>query len=175
MPLNKDEQSIKPPSEIIKLEDGDVLIIQSNVFDLTTHYLQSIKKGVLCGGEKCYFCNQDIRQRKEFFYYGKVNDQVGIIRLPASVFYSLNAQERALQKSGKMQNKEKRDFEWIIGKTGSGMETEYSVTRGDNLERMDDAELEANNEKLVKFGERYEQKLANQGAEIISQDTSEPQ
>lgn len=170
MPLQKEEQKVRNPSDFIKLEDGDVLVIQSNVFELTSHFLQAEKTGVICGGDGCYFCEQKLSQRREFFYLGKVNDSVGIIRIPATVFYSLNGQERSVQKNPKNKGKDKRDYGWIIGKTGSGLDTEYSVTKDEAVERPSELEMDENNNKLVKACEKYEAGLEQKAVEIITQD-----
>lgn len=170
MPLQKEEQKVRNPSDFIKLEDGDILVIQSNVFELTSHFLQAEKTGVICGGDGCYFCEQKLSQRREFFYFGMVNGVQGVIRIPATVFYSLNGQERLIQKNVKNKGKDKRDYGWIIGKTGSGLDTEYSVSKDDVVDRLNDLEIDENNLKLVKACEKYQAGLEQKAGEIIMQD-----
>lgn len=123
MGLVTKEQDEKRPSQFIKLEDKSKLILFSNLYKAKTHFLKAKNTSVLCGGEKCYFCDAGIKSRMEYFYYGEVDGEEGIVRVPASVFYALNDQERVLEI-------DKRDSIWIISKKGSGLDTEYGVARG---------------------------------------------
>ena len=123
MGLVTNEQEEKRPSQFLKLEDKSKLTIFSNLYKAKTHFLKAKNTSVLCQGEKCYFCNAGVKSRMEYFYYGLANEEEGIVRVPASVFYILNDNERVL-------DIDKRDSIWIISKKGSGLKTEYGVVRG---------------------------------------------
>ena len=155
--LIKDEQKEKQSSSFLKIEDGSVVTLKSNLVKTRTHFLQGEQTSVACIGEDCFYCLKGLAYRNEYFYWGTIDGQKGLVRLPASVFFNLNESERALKK-------DKQGFEWIISKTGSGKKTRYSVTRGNDV-KVTTKEMEENNKKLLKtitaydatMNERYEE------------------
>ena len=156
--LITDEQKEKGSSSFLKVEDGSVIRLLSNLVKTRTHFLPDEQTSVICKGKNCFFCQQGIPARDEYFYWGTIDEQRGLIRLPASVFFSLNESERVLKKS-------KRSFEWIISKSGSGLKTRYSVTRGNDVE-VDEKEVKKNNEKLLKTINAYEKTLISRYDEL---------
>jgi len=171
MPYYDDESKVKRPTDFIKLEDGDVIILQSNVYTIATHFLNDIKRSVLCGGDGCYFCQNGNQMRYEYYYHGLVNGKKCIIRMPASVFYQISNQEKFIQKKDK--KLDKRDFDWGISKEGSGLNTKYTVTKGDRIKRVDDSVFEANKKSLINIVSKYEKRLEEKALEIVAQDSQE--
>ena len=169
--LITDEQKEKQPSSFLKVEDGSVVTLKSNLVKTRTHFLNKEQTSVACVGEDCFFCLKEIKYRNEYFYWGTIDGDEGLVRLPASIFFDLNESERVLKKS-------KRNFEWIISKTGSGLKTRYSVTRGSDAGKVTEKEVEKNNEKLLKtinaydktMRERYEEFSAKGKEEIFDAD-----
>ena len=149
--LITDEQKEKKPSSFLKIEDGSVVRLQSNLVKTKTHFLQGEQTSVACVGKDCFFCQQGIPFRNEYFYLGKINDDEGLVRLPSSVFFALNESERVLKKS-------KRNFEWIISKTGAGLKTRYTVTRGSDI-KTDEKKVEKNNKALLDKINAYEKTM----------------
>jgi len=156
--LVKDEQKEKQSSSFLKLEDGSVVTLKSNLVKTKTHFLQKEQTSVACIGEDCFFCLKGLAYRNEYFYWGTIDDQKGLVRLPASVFFSLNESERVLKK-------DKQGFEWIISKTGSGLKTRYSVTRGNDI-KVTKGEMEENNEKLLKTITAYDETMSERYEEF---------
>jgi len=169
--LITDEQKEKKPSSFLKIEDGSVVTLRSNLVKTRTHFLEGVQTSVACIGKGCFFCQKGIKHRDEYFYWGTIDGQEGLVRLPASVFFDLNESERVLKRS-------KRDFEWIISKTGSGLKTRYSTTRGSDTKKVTEKEVEKNNKKLLKtinaydktMRERYEEFSAKGKEEIFDAD-----
>jgi hypothetical protein len=95
--LVTDEQKERKASQFIKLEDKAKLILLSNLYKINTHFLKDKNTSVLCKGEGCSFDSTYGKSRTEYFYYGLVNDEEGIVRVPASIFFALNEQERVLE------------------------------------------------------------------------------
>lgn len=150
--LIKDEQKEKKSSSFLKVEDGSVVILKSNLVKTRTHFLNDEQTSVACIGEDCFYCLKGIKYRNEYFYWGTIDGQKGLVRLPASVFFDLNESERVLKKS-------KRSFEWIISKTGSGLKTRYSVTRGSDVDKITEREVEKNNKELLKTINAYDETM----------------
>lgn len=146
--LIKKEQEVKRPSFFLKVENGCKVILQSNLIRIKTHYLEDSKQSVLCLDNDCYFCDQGLNSRNEYLYLGTLDGEKGFIRLPASLFYSMNENERLL-------NKSKREMEWIISKKGVGKATRYSAVRDSNV-KPDPKEIEENNKRLLDSMNRYE-------------------
>jgi len=170
MPYIEDESKVKRPTDFTKLEDGDVIILQSKVYSIPTHFLATEKRSVYCIGDGCYFCGKDMKARDEYFYYGLVNGEKGIMRVPATVLYSIAGQEKLIKKNPKTKDLDKRDFEWIIGKTGSGLDTEYTVMKNDKITRISDDQMEKNKTVLITILTKYENMLKEKAMEIVAQD-----
>ena len=150
--LITDEQKEKKSSSFLKVEDGSVVTLKSNLVKTRTHFLKDEQTSVACIGENCFFCERGIKYRNEYFYLGTIDGEKGLVRLPASVFFDLNESERVLKKS-------KRNFEWIISKTGSGLKTRYSVTRGSDIKEVTEKEIEKNNKKLLEMITAYDKTM----------------
>jgi len=158
--LIKDEQTVKAPSQFLKVKDGSEVVLQSNLIAIVTHFIRNKSMSVICAADNCYFCSKGMRFRNEYFYIGNVDKERGIIRLPASIFYSMNKDEKVLGKS-------KRMFEWIISKEGEGLKTKYSVTRGEDI-KEDAKEVEKNNKELVEKISRYEEKMKGNYSDLLA-------
>lgn len=137
MGLVTNEQTEKRPGQFIKLEDKSVLSIMSNLYKTTTHFLKSKNVSVICKGEDCYFCQMNHKARPNYFYWGLVGSEEGVVQVPASVFYAINEQERVL-------DMDKKDSLWVISKQGSGMSTKYGVARGKDAPKPSKTLEEAN-------------------------------
>lgn len=161
MPIVTDEQTEKRPSNFIKLEDKSKFIILSNLYKIKTHFLKAQNTGVLCKGDTCLFCQKGQQARMEYFYYGLVNEEEGVVRVPASVFFALNDQERVLEIK-------KRDYIWIISKKGTGLDTEYGVARGKEA-GAPSISLEEANKKLSALQENYAKGLERKYLEQTGQ------
>lgn len=159
MGLVKEEQKEKRPNQFIKLEDKSKLVLFSNLYKINTHFIKAKNTSVICKGDNCAFCESS-KSRIECFYYGKVNDEEGVIRVPASVFFALNEQERVLEI-------DKRDSIWVISKTGSGLDTEYGVARGKEA-GTPSISLEEANDKLIKVCDSYSTALKTRYDELVA-------
>lgn len=142
MPLITDEQKEKREGNFLKYEAENLLEIKSNLFKVEGHYLKSDNKFVACHKESCYFCEVGVQKNVEYNYFVNLNGNTGVMNIKPSVFFNINAIEKASKK-------EKRDISWLVIKTGSGLDTEYTVSKNENLEKkMTEKELEDNNKKL---------------------------
>ena len=164
MPLATDKQEgkMKGRSDFLdKFQDGDKLIVKSNLYHVDSHYLQGQKVSVICKGDECFFCGEGVDFRKEYLYIVErlrgEDKEAGVARVPASVFFDMNKNEKLLKKS-------KREFQWIIGKEGEGKKTRYSTVRGEDV-KVVDKEVKENNEKLEKAGDSYSKYLKDQYGE----------
>jgi hypothetical protein len=160
MGIVTDEQSEKRQGQFLKLEDKSIVVLYSNLFKTQTHFLQDKKTSVICKGEGCYFC-QTNKKRMNYFYYGKVNNEEGVMQMPASVFYAINEQERVLGIN-------KRDSQWVISKKGSGLDTEYGVARGKDAEKSPVLIKDAN-EKLAKICDLFVKNNEQRYTELSTQ------
>lgn len=143
MPLITEEQKEKAKGQFLKLEDKARFTLFSNMYKLITHFLEDEKMSVLCQEEdECKFCKYGHKATTQYYYFAKVNEDEGIVRIPASVFFQLNEQERVT-------GKDKRNSVWIISKKGTGIETKYTVAKDDNA-GTPSISLEDANEKLGK-------------------------
>lgn len=169
MGIVKNEQEEKRPSQFIKLEDKSKLTILSNLYKTKTHFLKAKNTSVACKGDDCRFCAGGLKSRMEYFYYGVVDKEEGIVRVPASVFYAINDQERVLEI-------DKRDSVWIVSKKGSGLDTEYGVARGKEA-GTPPITIDEANAKLAKVVDNYvknlDQKYLEHSAEEIFADNGE--
>lgn len=167
MPLVTNEQSIKRPSLFLKIEDGCKVILKSNLYKIVTHYLKKKNSSVLCLGDKCHFCSDKNPPRQEYYYYGLINGEKGLIRVPPSCFYDMNKAEKLLKKT-------KRNFEWIISKEGSGKKTRYSVVRGEDI-KVNKEEIEENNKKLTELMQKQEGTLRAKHDQFMADDVLDEQ
>jgi len=169
MPLVTEEQDEKRPSQFIKLEDKSKLTLYSNLYKAKTHFLKARNTSVLCVGDSCVFCGMGMKSRMEYFYYGNVDGEEGIVRVPASVFFALNENERVLEI-------DKRSSIWVISKKGSGLDTEYGIARGKEA-GTPTISLEEANEKMTKVLDNYvkslEQKYRENSAVGVSDKEAE--
>jgi len=141
-------------SSFLKLEVGknEIEFLSSSGF-LKSHYIGG--KNVICKGEECFFCKKS-PVRKEIYYWAKVNDQEGYLRLPLSVFISI----MDLINSGSFDIKKPRDAKWLVIRKGQGKETRYTVQFLKKIE-VDEEKIKKNTEKIESFinkmKERYTQ------------------
>lgn len=161
MELVTDEQKEKQTGLFIKLEDKAKLTIFSNLGKVKTHFLKSKNTSVIHKDENCAFDGGESQPRIEYFYYADVSGEQGVVRVPASVFFALNEQERVLEI-------DKRDNVWIISKTGSGLKTEYGVARGKEA-GSPPIPLEEANKKLVTALENYSKSLERRYSELVNE------
>lgn len=157
MTLVTDEQTIKAPSEFLKLDKENSVLLLSNVYMTKSHYLQDKKKSVACHGlkEGCHYCKKT-PPRHEYYYFAMVNGEKGILRIPGGVFFSMNQLEKVM-KGGK----NKRDYSWIILKEGEGLETKYTCSKDEPIPEgeVKPEEIEKNNETLSTKIREYEARL----------------
>lgn len=160
MELNptENEQKVKPQGQFFKLQDKDKVTIESKLIRINIHYLKGLGENgkdvsVACMGKECVFCKTNA-SRTEYLYLGSVNGEKGVIRLPASVFFTMNENER-------LSEIDKRSTIWVIGKTGQGLETKYSAvpTKPFTITDKRVAENTAQLQKvLASYADRLEQK-----------------
>lgn len=142
-----DEQSIKNTSLFLKLEDKAKFTIQSHLVKIDTAYVD--KLGSILWNDSLLY--KGLKKRVEYYYWGEVNEEAGVIRVPATVFFSLNENERLLEKN-------KRSYEWILSKSGQLKETKYSVVRGKDIE-ISEEDVAHNTDELCKILAGYEETL----------------
>lgn len=174
MPLVKNEQEEKRESTFLKYEAENTLIIKSNLYKVVSHYIKSLNKFVACHKENCIYCQKGFQKKSEYNYFVKLNNVDGIMDIKPSVFFSINAIE-------KISKKDKRAMSWLVIKTGSGLDTEYTASKDETLkETQSEKELLDLNAKLeglmtareLKLEEDYEA-LKNQVGEVKTK-TEEP-
>src|SRR6185312_13579379 len=159
MGIITDEQEIKRPTQFLKYETGDngnQLMVKSKLYKIDSHFLNAVKTSVICRGDDCHYCSAGYQKRAEFNYFVWLNGETGYIDIKPSVFY-------AIQAIAKAQKRDVREISWTVIKKGEGLNTDYTVSKDDNLaaedfERVQD-ELENNTEKLSEIMERREEQL----------------
>lgn len=168
MPLVENEQDVKQKSQFLKYEAGDggnTLMLRSNMYQLETHFLKSVNRSVECRGAECLYCAAGYAINTEYHYMVDLNGEIGFMNIKPSVFF-------AIQQIAKAQKKNPRKISWTVIKKGEGLNTDYTVSKDDNLtdedyEKLTD-ELEANNKKLEALMETQEEKLSANYATHIS-------
>jgi hypothetical protein len=158
----QNEQKIKKPSFFLEIEDKCVVVITSKLFRFQSHYIESARKSVACVGQDCVFC-KSIRPRTEYIYAGSVNGDFGVIRLPASVFFDMNENER-------LTKKDKRHQSWIIGKTGQGLDTRYKAVALETV-KITDSDIEKNTVMLTEKLKIYANLLEKSYNELAPNET----
>jgi hypothetical protein len=166
MPLITDEQKIKRPSDFLKLEEENIVVLKSNVYTVLSHWLNNKKLSVGCDGKECKLCQNGNKVRNEYYYRAVVNDEEGFLRIPASAFYDMNRLETVIKK--KDETKDKRHYQWLILKEGEGRDTRYTTSK-DELIKINEKELEENNKKLEKVIMAYEKKLNEKYLEAVKE------
>lgn len=168
MPLETNEQNIKNPFDFLTVDDGSVLVLQSNLYRIDRHYLDDYKRSVACLGIKdCYFCQHGFKKGTDFYYYGMVDGEQGVIRLPAGLFYNLNKWENESEANKK---ETKRGYEWIVKKTGEGQDTRYSAEVG-SQQKLTEKQLNENNQILVERIMSEEKGLKTRYNEVFNIET----
>ena len=154
MKIVEDEQEIKKEISFLKIEDGCTLKIKSYLIVIETAFDQKTGKRILWSEKS------GLPKRKEFFYFVELNGVEGILRLPLSVFFAMNENER-------LTGNDKRSLVWILGKKGEGLKTKYgAAVKGINPVR-DEEEIKKNTEKLKKILISYEKTLAENLREFL--------
>lgn len=167
MKIVVDETSIvkKQATKFLKIEEKTTLVqLLSNVCVLETHWIANQKTKVLCVGNGCVACKRGVLKRKEYLYYAKINNQEGLLRVPGSVFFDMNAIEDATKRK-------KQLFIWMIVKQGSGKETRYSVSK--HADASSSINLEEGNKKLMEAIAEYEQMLASLYRRLAEEETKD--
>lgn len=158
-----DEKRESMYSKYTSGESGNQLILKSNLYKVPFHYLEDSKKFVACAGDNCYFCGQGVKRGFEYNYAVLLNGQPGFMDIKSSVFF-------AIQDIAKAQKKEPRQISWTIVKKGKGRDTEYTVSKEDNISKEDYQvtleELTKNNDLLAKNMVAEEQKLVKNYEEL---------
>lgn len=161
MPLQKDEQQVKPRSQFLSFETGDMgnsLILLSHLYQLDTHYLKDKNVFVDCRGGDCMYCAADYTISTEYNYYVDLNGQKGYLNIKSSVFFDV-------KKIAKAQGKDARQISWTVIKTGSGLDTKYTTTKDDNLTAEDyervTGGLDECDEKLENLMQKHETILSD--------------
>src|SRR3990167_3723196 len=126
MPLVQDEQKEKKESLFLKYEAENILLLKSHLYKINSHYLKDHKSYVICKEKDCGFCDLGHTKRTEYNYYVSLNGQMGILNIKPSVFF-------AIQAISKASKKETRQISWLVLKSGQGLETEYTVSKDNNL------------------------------------------
>jgi hypothetical protein len=159
MGLIDNEVDVKKQSQFLEYEVGDAgneLMLKSKLYQINTHFINSVKRSVMCKDAECLYCAANYNKRAEYHYLVYLNGQTGFIDIKASVFFNI-------QGIAKAQKKDPRAISWTVIKTGSGLDTEYTTSKMDNLSKEDYEEvqenLEANTAKLVEAMERREEDL----------------
>lgn len=159
MPIIKDEQKVKRDSQFLKYsvgENGNSLILKSHLYKVDGHFLNSVKRSVICKGDECSYCQKGFQKRSEFNYMVLLNGETGFIDIKPSVFF-------AIQGISKAQKKDIRQISWTVIKTGEGLKTEYTTSKDDNLDKetFDKAmtEIDENTEKLSQVMTKHENQL----------------
>jgi hypothetical protein len=151
-------------SEFLKFKDGvNKLELKSRQGGLFTHYIKNLGT-VICKGKDCFFCEKKSKKRREIYYFANLNDEMGLLRLPVSIFINiLNlVNEKVYDKVNSP-----RDAMWIIIKKGEGRETKYTTSFGALVE-VNENEVKENTDKVKKFLERYKEKLISRYDEFVS-------
>jgi hypothetical protein len=155
MEIIKNEQKVKNPSLFLKVNDKSKIVIKSHLIRLFTVWIENDRKTILWSEE---IDKSDRRQ--EFYYWAIVDGDEGVLRLPASIFFTMNENERLMEK-------DKRDFEWSISKTGSGLKTKYEAVRGKEI-KVNLKEIDENTEKLKNILTKYEARLRESMKEYLN-------
>lgn len=145
MPFIKDESKEKRDSAYLKYESENTLLIYSNLYKIPFHYLSNVKKYVKCLGEECAYCEAGFKKSAEYNYYVELNGQKGALNIKSTVFFNIQGIANA-------KKQEQRHIQWLVLKKGEGLETEYTVSKDENLSKeyiqaISNA-LENNNAKL---------------------------
>lgn len=149
MKIIDNEQKEKREGQFLKVEDKSRVILTSKLVKIETCYPNDGVKTILWSQS---LANKGYQKRSEFMYWGSVNGQEGIIRVPASMFFAMNEAERVTETS-------KRETEWIVSKTGEGKMTRYAIVPSKKEIKVDEAIIAANTEKLMRLLTGYEKKL----------------
>jgi len=160
MPVVKNEQDEKRDSQFLKYNAGDsgnTLMLKSHLYKIDYHFVPSpIQRGVRCKGEGCSYCAKGFQKRTEYNYMVFLNGEVGFIDIKPSVFF-------AIQGIAKAQKKDVRQMSWTVIKMGSGLDTEYTTSKDDNLDKEDFdrvmSEIDSNTEKLTQVMLKHEEQL----------------
>ena len=154
MKIIKNEQEIKKVNSFLKIEDGCIVKIKSHLIVVESAFDQKTGKRILWS-EKA-----GLPKRKELFFLVEMNGEEGALRLPLSVFFAMNENER-------LTGNDKRSMLWILGKKGEGLKTKYGVAVKEIIPTQDEEEIKKNTEKLKKILISYEKRLAENLREFL--------
>jgi len=162
MPFINNEQEEKNQSIYLTINDKSKIHLLSRLYKVQTYFVRSLNKSIW--GEDIVNkaeAEKDTRRRVEYIYWAIVDGQEGIVRLPASVFFSINDAE-------KMLGSDKRGMEFFISKSGSGLNTKYGVTRGRDVPTTE-SQINDANKKLAEQMMKYEKSLKQNLADYVGQ------
>lgn len=169
MGIVKDEQSVKQKSNFLKYEsgdDGNLLILKSHLYQVDSHFLESVSRSVICKAGECLYCSAGYQLNSEYNYWVDLNGEIGMLDVKGSVFFSL-------QKIARVQKKDIREISWTVIKAGVGKQTKYTASKYDSLTPEDyekiQQELESNTQKLVSLMERREEELNTNYTEYMGE------
>lgn len=160
----KNEMSERRPSTFLPIENKSKFTLKSHLVKLETAYVKTDRESMWVlhtdDSQLAQYAKR-YQPRTEYIYYGLVNGQEGMMRLPSTVFF-------AIQEQAKILNKEVRDYEWVVSKTGEGLKTKYTVTRLGDV-KTPDKEVEANTEKLLSLVTNYEKILEGRMNNLVTE------
>lgn len=163
-PLVDNEQSVKRPSDWLKYEAENTLMLLSNVYIVKSHYVKAEGRSVACMGDTCKIC-QDGKNKptSEYYYVVLLNGQKGILNVKATPFFDMNKIE-------KIKKKDKRHFTWLVYKEGDGMDTKYTTSKDDEIpedQMTSKTELRKNNDHLTDVVSAHEKNLVERYNEMF--------
>lgn len=160
----KNEMSERRPSTFLPIENKTKFTLKSHLIKVETAYVKTDRDKMWVLHTEDSVLPQYAREYKsrvEYIYYGLVNGEEGMVRLPASVFFQIQEQAKVL-------NKDTRDFEWIVSKTGEGLGTKYQATRLEAV-KVNDKEVATNTEKLLNLVTNYENLLKGRTENLVTE------
>lgn len=153
-----DEQKEKQEGTFLRYDAENTLVFKSNLYKVTSHYIKSLNKFVACHKADCVYCGKNYQKKVEYNYLVVLNGQEGVLDIKPSVFFAINAIE-------KLSKKDKRQMSWLVLKSGSGLQTEYTASKDETLsDTQSEKDLAECNKKLeglmsareLKLEEEYE-------------------
>lgn len=156
--LNQENQDklMKGDQLFLKVVDPkQKLMIQSKGWFVEVEYIPQLKKMVFHSPKEGFEkIDENSKILKKVYYWGQLDNETGVVELPISMARQIWETEKQLEV-------ESTDCDWIVGKKGSGTDTEYSAIRRGEVVKLEDSVLEANYANLTKIMERYESNLKN--------------
>jgi hypothetical protein len=177
MPIVRNESEVEvtvrgEQIDFLKFEAArSKLHVLSHVYLLHCHWIN--RKQYLCtssGTVGCKLCSNGEPKKTEYYYIGKIitqnkdktlDEKEGLVRVPADVFFAMGTFEKDPDIG-----KPRRTIEWIVNKSGTGLDTEYSALSGKEI-KVDEETIEENTTKLENAMENKELWLKKQTNETF--------